>query len=105
MLLSVRAAGTLVLGRQTCDIKKVQTKKMGRGLMPPRHKQVPPSAMQGGGGEGGTERPPQPVPVDMNHVKGVLREVERGAYGETFRGDRLAKIAMLGKGVSLFNSK
>ena len=31
-------------------------------------------------------------------MKGILREYDRGAYGEAFRGDRLAKIAVLGKG-------
>jgi len=46
-----------------------------------------------------TGRPPH---VDINDVKGVLREVDRAAHGETFRGDRLAKITMLGKGASLF---
>eukprot|EP00903_Cladosiphon_okamuranus_P015981 g14761.t1 len=34
----------------------------------------------------------------MNLVKGILREYDRGCYGEDFRGDRLAKIGILGKG-------
>ena len=72
---------------------------MGRqiiGLMPPRHKQAAAAMAQGGGGAGD---PSQDVPVDMNLVKGILRDFDRMAHGETFRGDRLAKITVLGKGV------
>lgn len=45
----------------------------------------------------GGDSPPG-SPVDMHSVKGILREYDRGAYGEAFRGERLAKIAVLGKG-------
>lgn len=48
-------------------------------------------------GATGGDSPPG-SPVDMHSVKGILREYDRGAYGEAFRGDRLAKIAVLGKG-------
>lgn len=61
-----------------------------RRRVPPR-----PRLRDSKGGE-----PPQVFPVDMNLVKGILREFDRGAYGEEFRGDRLAKIAVLGKGGS-----
>lgn len=66
-----------------------------RRRIPPR-----PRPREGKSGAG----PPQIDPVDMNLVKGILREYDRGAYGEEFRGDRLAKIGFLGKGEFLLRA-
>ncbi|CAM9535585.1 unnamed protein product, partial [Ectocarpus sp. 8 AP-2014] len=51
-----------------------------------------------GGGAAAAAGPQQAYPMDLNTVKGILREFDRAAYGEAFRGDRLAKIAFLGRG-------
>lgn len=72
--------------------KKRDRRAKMRRRMPPRPR---PRDQQG---KGGAAPPPQIYPVDMNLVKGILREYDRGAYGEEFRGDRLAKIGVLGKG-------
>lgn len=71
---------------------------------PPGHRPRGKTARRGGRGSQGRHQrqapppPPQVFPVEMNGVKGILREFDRGAYGEAFRGDRLVKIAVLGKG-------
>lgn len=68
---------------------------------PPGHR--PRGKTKGAGGAGARRHHhqsplPQVSPVEMMEVKGILREFDRGAYGEAFRGDRLVKIAVLGKG-------
>lgn len=60
-----------------------------RRRMPPRPRPREPK---------GGAAPPRAQPVDANVVKAIVREYERGAFGEDFREDRLAKIAVLGKG-------
>ncbi|CAM9826349.1 unnamed protein product, partial [Scytosiphon promiscuus] len=59
---------------------------------------LPVSAAMRSRAGGGGEAAPRVFPADMTSVKGILREFDRAAYGEKFRGDRLAKIAVLGKG-------
>ncbi|CAN0029805.1 unnamed protein product [Ectocarpus sp. 6 AP-2014] len=70
---------------------------MRRVAMPLRRQR---EAKLGGGGAvaAAAAGPPQAYPMDLNTVKGILREFDRAAYGEAFRGDRLAKIAFLGRG-------
>lgn len=71
---------------------------MRRGLRPAIRLSIPaPPRPKEKSAPGGCSPPISPV--DMNYVKGILREFDRGAYGEAFRGDRLTKICVLGKGV------
>lgn len=46
---------------------------------------------------------PPGAPINRHTVKSILREFDRAAYGEAFRGDRLVKLAVLGKGEHVFS--
>lgn len=48
---------------------------------------------------------PPGKPITKHTVKSILREFDRAAYGEAFRGDRLVKLSVLGKGEHVFVSR